>query len=230
MRKESILELIDEVDETLITIRSYRKISRPKVKSIFEHMRSALEYLAQDINEKLVKPKKGISFPYGLTKELFDNSINKNFSALSTDLPDIYNEILQIQPFSCGDDWLNKLCKLTNDAKHKDAIDIKHNGEVVKSASINMGPIGFVNLGPNSKNIVVQNIRVDGKRYDDFIYDEGKLLVTRKGELSIDFKITKDKKILIGDDLLDLIPFLEKCQINLKIFIEKIYSIIEKSS
>mgnify|MGYP003601982467 CR=1 FL=1 len=50
MRKDSIGELLMEVKEIVEIISSHKKISRPKVKSVLEHLRSCLEYSAQDIS------------------------------------------------------------------------------------------------------------------------------------------------------------------------------------
>ncbi len=228
MRKEEISELLEESDELIRQIISYRKVPRPKVKSILEHLRSSLEYLAQDINEKISRPKKIIYFPYGKTEDDFKNSINKYFPLLSQEFPAIYDEIVKIQKFKLNDDWLLKLCRLTNDAKHKNAIDVKSQEEVLRSTSVEIDLFGSFILAPGS-TANVRNVSINGKRLDDFTYRDGNLEITKKGEIPIRFKITKDKKILIGDEYLDLIPFLEKCQSNIKTFIEETYSIIEKN-
>ena len=65
MRKDSIYELLEDVKGTFLLISSYKKIPPPKVKTILEHLRSCLEYAAQDINSKLSAPKVRFYFPYG---------------------------------------------------------------------------------------------------------------------------------------------------------------------
>jgi len=57
MRRDSINELLEDVKETFSLISGYKKIPPPKVKTILEHLRSCLEYAAQDINSKLSVPK-----------------------------------------------------------------------------------------------------------------------------------------------------------------------------
>lgn len=225
MRREDINELLDESNELLEQVIALKTVPRPKVKSIFEHLRSSLEYLAQDINENLIKPNKKIYFPYGRTEVDFDNSIRKNMRQLPLELPEIHREIYDIQGFKSGDDWLTKLCDLTNDAKHNNAIDVKHS-EDQKTINVYAGGFGLIQIVGNSSGRVMNN-RVDGKSVDDFICDNGEVEVTKKGELPLDFEITNDKKILIGDELLDLVPFLNKCIENITAFIDKIYVLLE---
>ena len=82
MREESIRELLDEVKETFEIISSHKKISKPKVKSIFEHLRSSLEYAAQDINSKMPKVKEKLYFPYANNESEFEKSLKKNLPDL----------------------------------------------------------------------------------------------------------------------------------------------------
>ncbi len=63
MSKADVDELLKDIEEQLISIKKYKKITKVKLKSIFENLRSSLEYMAQDINSALSRPgKKGI-FP-----------------------------------------------------------------------------------------------------------------------------------------------------------------------
>ncbi|MFX4760822.1 hypothetical protein ABTI55_07920 [Acinetobacter baumannii] len=229
MRKEFILEMLEEAHQTIQEIRNYRTITRVKVKNILGNLRSPLDYLANDINDNLSIPSKNkFYFPFGPTQEVFDKSVKKYFPLLKNEMPRIYNEIFIIQPFNSGDDWLVRLWKLTNDTKHNNPVDIRQTSEVIKAVTAKAGNTAIVRMGGNASNIRVQNIQVDGKLVDDFFYDRGKTIITKRAEVPVDFKITSDKKILIGDELFDLLPFLEKCHANLKIFIEKTYSLLNE--
>ncbi|MFX9652678.1 hypothetical protein CAT67_11295 [Acinetobacter baumannii] len=229
MRKEYILEMLDEAHQTIKVISNHKTITRVKVKDILGNLRSPLDYLANDINESLSKPNtKKFYFPFGVTQEKFDSAIKGYFPLLKTEKPKIYDEILKIQPFTTGEDWLVKLWNLTNETKHNNPIDIKHTSEVIKDVTAKVGNTSLIRIGANSSNIRVVGARVNGKQVDDFIYDKGKLTVTKKGEIPFDFKITRDKKILVGEELFDLIPFLEKCHSNLILFIEKIYYLLNE--
>lgn len=226
MRKESIDELLEEVKEIFQLISSYKKISRPKVKSILEHLRSSLEYAAQDINSKLVSPKQKLYFPYGNNEIDFEKSIKRNLPNLINQFPEIYIEIKKIQNFKSGNDWLIKLCNLTNVTKHNNAIDVRHDEEIVKSVSIFAGGVNLAYIGGNCSNIRFTNTRINGKLMDDFIFDQGEIKITKKGDVSVNFKITKDRKIIVGEDQTDLLPFLEECIKNTEQFINDLYQLL----
>jgi hypothetical protein len=226
VRKESIDELLEEVKEIFQLISSYKKISRPKVKSILEHLRSSLEYAAQDINSKLVSPKQKLYFPYGNNEIDFEKSIKRNLPNLINQFPEIYIEIKKIQNFKSGNDWLIKLCNLTNVTKHNNAIDVRHDEEIVKSVSIFAGGVNLAYIGGNCSNIRFTNTRINGKLMDDFIFDQGEIKITKKGDVSVNFKITKDRKIIVGEDQTDLLPFLEECIKNTEQFINDLYQLL----
>lgn len=226
MRKESIFELLEEAKDTFNVISSHKKISRPKVKSILEHLRSSLEYAAQDINSKMPMIKMKIYFPYGSTEEEFEKSIKRNLPDLALYFSNIYMEIKRIQKFDCGNDWLIKLCNLTNDAKHNNAIDIRRDEEVIKSVSIKAGGMNLAHFGGSCSNIKFTNTRINGRLMDDFIYDQGKVQIIKKGDVSVDYKITKDRKIIVGNDQIDLLPFLEECIENIEEFVSCLYKLL----
>ncbi|RZG79467.1 hypothetical protein EXE06_18365 [Acinetobacter pittii] len=226
MRRNAINDNLNEAIEEVRLISTYKKISKPKVQTIFGYLRSSLDYLAQDINSKLKAPKRSPNFPYGKDEEAFKDSINRYFPKLEEELPEIYKEVQNIQGFKLKDDWLYKLCCLNNKTKHDNAIEVKHE-EDRKTINVYAGGVGLIQIVGNSSGRVMNNT-VYGQRVDDFICDNGEVFVTKKGELPLDFQITNDKKILIGDELLDLIPFLNKCIENITVFIDKIYVLLDK--
>lgn len=226
MRKESIEELLEEVKEIFNIIKSYKKISKPKVKSICEHLRSSLEYAAQDINSKMPNIKKRLFFPYADNEAEFEKSIQRNLPQLLIQLLEVYSEIRKLQKFSSGNDWLVKLCNLTNDAKHNDSIDIHSDEELIKSVEIEVGGLNLIHLGGNCSNVIFTNNRVNGVLVDDFIFDKGKLEITKKGDLAVNYKITKDRKIIVGNEKIDLLPFLEECINQTEGFIIRLYKLL----
>lgn len=228
MRKEAALDLLAEAKEVLQIISTYKKISRPKVKSIFEHLRSTLEYVAQDINGKLSTPKDRLYFPYGKTKKIFDDSVKKSFPLLINEMPEIYNEISKLQFFVSGDEWLVDLCSITNILKHDNAVDIRKDSIETKSVSVIVdGYTPFKILGDGA-GVQFRNININDKLMDSFIITKDEIEITQKGEIPTLFKITKNRKILIGEKELDLLVFLNKCIINIENFVEVIYDKLEK--
>lgn len=224
MRKDSILELIEEAKDTYQIILNHKKISKPKVKSILEHLRSCLEYAVQDINLRLSKPqsKDRLYFPYGKTLEKFEEVADKKLPLLKIELPKIYEKIIELHSFKEDDSWLKTLCDLTNHTKHDNSIQIAHDSEVVKSISVFSGGMGLIQAGSGTKATWSGNT-INGKTTDDFILDQDKLMITKKGEVSVDFKITKDRKILVGVGELDLLPFLDNAIQCIENFIEHLY-------
>ena len=87
MSKADVDELLKDIEEQLISIKKYKKITKVKFKSVLENLRSSLEYIAQDINSALSKPAKRIYFPYGDTKEKFEQSIDRNLQAIQSEYP-----------------------------------------------------------------------------------------------------------------------------------------------
>lgn len=223
MRKTSIDELLEDVKETYQTISSYKKISRPKVKSILEHLRSCLEYAAQDVNAKLSTPKARFYFPYGETLTKLEESAQKNLPLLRAERPEIFDEIKKLHNFDNNNSWLKIFCDLTNYTKHKDGLDIKSDQEVVNSVLVSAGGVNLLRASGQSSNIVFKGCRVNGVLMDDFIVNNGSVEVTKKGDIPINFRITKDRKILIGENQMDLLPFLDTCITNIDSFIKTLY-------
>lgn len=106
------------------------------------------------------------------------------------------------------------MCTLTNDAKHNNAIDIHRDDEIVKSVSITAGGVNLAYWGGNCSGVKFTNNRVNGVLMDDFFYDQGKVVITKKGDIAVHYKITKDRKIIVGNDQINLLPFLECCIAN----------------
>jgi len=225
MRKDSIYELLEDVKETFLLISSYKKIPPPKVKTILEHLRSCLEYAAQDINSKLSVPKVRFYFPYGKNLETLVDSTQKNLPLLQTERPDIYSAIFKLHNFQSGGEWLKILCDLTNHTKHKNAIEIKSDHEKVKSVTITANGMNLAYVCGES-SITFTNGSVNGQKIDDFVVTKGEVNITKKGIVPVNFKITKDRKILVGDEEIDLLPFLDSSIKSIESFVDELYEIL----
>lgn len=100
---------------------------RVPVKNLMENLRSALDYMAHDIYEACCQAPRAASgqpdprnvyFPYGRTEADFRSGVGSSLPGLSTHAPVVYNLLLSIQPFRCGDKWLYDLCSILNEKKH----------------------------------------------------------------------------------------------------------------
>lgn len=115
---DSNLKRIDERYNSACSDELQKDVLKPLVKSTMEHLRSILEYSAQDIWESYTQKKGTPMFPYGADEEKFVKSLSKNLPGLAEKNPDIFSLVVSIQPHSCGDTWLYDLCKHTNFNKH----------------------------------------------------------------------------------------------------------------
>lgn len=230
MRKDSIDELLDEAKDGFSRLHNQRKNLRAKSQAIIGHLRSCLEYATQDINSKLSiprvdTPRDKLYFPYGESPEALDKVVQKKLPLLKAERPDLFDEISKLHNFDSDNKWLKTLCSLNNHAKHKDAIEIKSDQEKVKTVSISSDGVNLVHACGNSK-VTFSNYYINGKKIDDFVLDKGEINITKKGDLPLNYKITKDRKILVGDEEIDLLPFLDSSIKDIEIFVDKLYTIL----
>lgn len=126
-RYEDITELLKEVESNLAKLQNeYDKarkdekikfVLRPLVKTSLEHLRSVLEYSAQDIWASYNSSIKKLYFPYGKDEALFKANVKRNLPKLH-EHKSLYEIVEFIQPHRCKDDWLIELCDQTNFNKH----------------------------------------------------------------------------------------------------------------
>ncbi|ARC51859.1 hypothetical protein A6J88_12155 [Neisseria mucosa] len=237
MSKADVDELLKDIEEQLISIKKYKKITKVKLKSILENLRSSLEYMAQDINSALSKnalSKKGkrIYFPYGDTKEKFEQSIDRNLQAIQSEYPALYDCIEHLQPHkNNGDKWLVDMCRMTNDAKHKGLLEVKNKGNdhvVLSSGGI---PIfGFVDCEDSFMVGPRICVRKDGSLTDqgmigEYHIDGENVEVIEENNPLVDFSIVEKKKLVIdGKTPIEVIPFLEKCFNKISQFSTDVYT------
>ena len=234
MRKSHVDKLLKAIREELNIIKKMEAIDEVKFKSILENLRSSLEYIAQDINSMLSKPKDRIYFPYGKTKENFEESINKNLSGIQYEYPKVYDYIESLQSHkNNGDDWLITMCSLTNHAKHNGLIELEYKGNnhviihaegvpLFEFINVNNGEVilkentffvsnddgSETNLGTIGE-IHVTGAKVKGVEDDDFV----------------SFSIVEKKKLVIyGKTPIEVIPFLEKCFNKISQFSTDVYT------
>lgn len=168
-------------------------ICRPQIKSAVEHLRSCLDYCAQDISEmKTGRRGEKIYFPYGETEELFHKSVQRNIPGLQTKSPQVYSLLENLQPHRSDSPWLVQLCKDTNQVKHGDirsvqqvnsddsALKIGRLAElrgdsrlVLVDCFVNGVPVGHEKPAEFSRSISIDEMRASlpagvdvGRRYD----------------------------------------------------------------
>ncbi len=137
MRQESVNNLIQHVKSDLERIKTEYKASLQKqtidpslqidIKNVMENLRSALDFMAHDIYDKIVYPDRvssgekqlnDIYFPYGKDENGFRSSIDRSLPKMSSLSPPIYLILERIQLHKCGNDWLYNFCTILNQNKH----------------------------------------------------------------------------------------------------------------
>lgn len=229
MNKDGALELIQEVKETLILLRKSDDIKPVKVKSMLEHLRSALEYLTHDVYNKLTPENKKIKgdkiyFPYN-QRSTIDRFFQKKLQLLNFSENKIYKLFNSIQDYSTNTNELVMMCNLTNEAKHLKPIALDKE-EHVSNVEISVDGIGLVSTDLSS-NITFQNCTVNGKKMQDFTYSNGQLKTTGVG-IPVNLTITKDKKIKFHGVEYEVVPFIEGCLNKIEKFVLDVYEELEK--
>ena len=166
-RYEDIQELLDIVKENIITLeKSYEKakqddeqkmVLRPLIKSSLEHLRSVLEYSTQDIWLSYNNQEKKIFFPYGINRDYFNKSLNKNLPGVKNSKPKFHILIASLQPHKCNNNWLIDLCNQTNFNKHN-----KLSSQTRKNSSKSFTSIGNLAKIDSSSSIQFDNCMYNG--------------------------------------------------------------------
>jgi hypothetical protein len=137
MRKDNVIALLDHASNDLKNIEQQyeQALSEKKiptslqidVKNFMENLRSALDYMAHDIYEVIIKPERDntgakaiekIYFPYGKTENDFKSGLGSRLPNLQSLNPNIFAIIETIQPHKCSDAWLYEFCRIVNEKKH----------------------------------------------------------------------------------------------------------------
>lgn len=97
---------------------------RVHIKTIFENLRSCLDYMAHDIFEsKCPSAKKSnrLYFPIRQSAAEFQQALAADFPGLPGSAPSVAAAIEAVQPYN--DPWLGKFNKLNNHNKHQDLVE-----------------------------------------------------------------------------------------------------------
>lgn len=97
---------------------------RVQIKTIFENLRSCLDYMAHDIFESKCSGAKKpgrLYFPIRQSAAEFHHAVASDFPGLTTTAPSVLAAIEAAQPYK--DPWLGKFNKLNNHNKHQDLVE-----------------------------------------------------------------------------------------------------------
>ncbi|HGH4719131.1 hypothetical protein [Enterobacter hormaechei] len=227
MPKDGSLDLLNEVEENLATMKEMQQIRPVKVKSILEHLRSSLEYVANDTYDKYVTPppakRPRIYFPYGDQSRIdkfFTRELNVNPPS-SSPLYEIFNSI---QDFRTGDNAFTMMCNLTNEVKHRKPIPLEEDS-TIKDVSVNVEGLGLIK---GDRNLIInfKGNYLNGERIEDFTYKNGILENIGNG-IPVNIVITEEKKIRFHGIEYEVIPFIEICLKRIRAVVNEAYEALD---
>ncbi|WP_414162868.1 hypothetical protein ACMGGS_12130 [Superficieibacter sp. BNK-5] len=228
MDRKGSLELLEEVQDTLTSLHGEGVMKPVKIKAILEHLRSALEYVANDTYDKLNPGIRSnetrIYFPYG-KKSHIENFFKKKLRVASPETFPLYEVFSSIQDFRTGDTWLEMMCNLTNEVKHRNPIPLDEQ-DVVTGRKIVAEGINIAEITGNG-SITIGNLEINDKKSKGFTFKDNNLDASQ-ASIAINLVITKEKKIRFHGSEYEVIPFIEKCLAHIKKFVNDAYDILEK--
>ncbi|SAD04232.1 hypothetical protein [Enterobacter kobei] len=229
MSREGSLDLLQEVEENLDIMKQTQNIKSVKVKAILENLRSSLEYLANDTYDKYNEPsatdkRPNIYFPYG-KKAFVDNFFIKILKVNPPDSSPLYKVFTSVQDYHTGEKWLEMMCNLTNEVKHRQPIPLREDNSV-KDLSISVDGFGLIQAG-STANILFKNNYVNGQKVEDFTFKNGNLQRSGNG-IPLNIVITEEKKIRFHGNDYEVIPFIELCLSKIRALIIEAYDELDK--
>jgi hypothetical protein len=233
-----INELMNEVEEISLYLSDFyenakkdssvKQISRAKIKSALEHLRSILDYCAKDTYLYVYGSKPGkIYFPYAENEALFNKHLTNSFKSLRQRNQKIYDIIASIQPHIAGSSWLIDLCKYTNTNKHnnltpqvkktKDSITI---GNLVKLSG--NSTVTFVNSTVNGVQIGHDSstpVTISDSMSDDEIISQ---LNPNNPYLPVS-RVSDEVKFFIEGSNNDALEFIQDVKTKISAFVNLLY-------
>lgn len=227
MSRAGTLDLLQEVEETVEILKDTQQIKPVKIKSILENLRSALEYVANDSYEKHTTnqstPRPNIYFPYG-EKKFLDAFFIKKLNCQQPESSPLYAVFVSIQDYQTGNNWLGMMCSLTNEVKHRQPIPLSEDS-IVQGIDVNINGFGLIKADATSKIIFRDNF-TNGQRIEDFTIENGKVEKSGNG-IPININITEEKKIRFHGTDYEVIPFVELCLKEIRVFVNEAYEILD---
>ena len=157
-RTRSIDVLLNAAEEELEKIREFygeSAVSRNPsdrllvaIKTYCEHLRSALDYVAHDIQQRCcpgAKPKAHVYFPIAKTPSDFDSAVRAWCPGLKSTCPQVWSQLESVQPYKGNEnEWLETFRQLTNEVKHRDLVAHEYREEPVREGIPDgLGPVVF---------------------------------------------------------------------------------------
>ena len=201
---------------------------RVPVNHIMGDLRSALDYMAHDIYEACCQTHRTTSgrpdprnvyFPYGRTEADFKSAASSSLPGLSGHAPAVYNLLLSVQPFRCGDSWLYDLCSILNEKKHdRLKAQIRSESETYSVES----KFGSVTIPVNNPNVKVFSLP-GAARIFGIPAELGRDGIRTAPSDQLKHKRTRWVAFTFADTNVNVIGLLDKAVLGVKKFAEQLY-------
>ena len=201
------------------------------IKNFMENLRSALDYIAHDIYEVLIK-KEGekiierVYFPYGKTESSFESNLDSNLPDLKILNPNIYTLIKSVQPHQCQDDWLYNFCCILNEKKHDTLSPQIKNERQTMTASTNELSVTMPINNPNFSVYQGADVQVMIGGIPVRFTNEG-IIPLAPG---LECAVTTWVSFLFAETNIEVLPLLRKAQKEISELSEKVYLELSKQN
>ncbi len=126
-RAEEILPKIEKEYQESLNEQTVSDDLKLDIQSFVGHLRSVLDYLANDIVETHcpnANSRDRLYFPITSDSANFTRVMNRSYPDLSANCPNLYNFLDSIQPYQNEHNkWLTKFNKVNNEQKHNDLME-----------------------------------------------------------------------------------------------------------
>lgn len=165
-RAEGILPKIEEEYQESLNEKTVSDDLKLDIQSFIGHLRSVLDYLANDIVETHcpnANPRDRLYFPITSDSANFVRVMSRSYPDLSVNCPDLYKFLDSIQPFQNKQNkWLTKFNKVNNEQKHNDLIE--QTRTETKTVKVSGQGGGSVSWGPGvtfGSGVSVMGVPID---------------------------------------------------------------------
>lgn len=237
-RQDDISELLEATANNIFLLRkSYETAlhdeeqlhaARPVVKTILGDLRSILDYAAMSIYETYSKKSSNkVQFPWGDNEKYFLGAITKYLNGIDLQRPDIFALVRSIQPFECNDSWLSDLCTAANTTKHRNLgaqQRVNSQGGAIS--------VGSAFMASSGGKIVMTDCIIDGVSVGDgkeFVLTDSLTTKEVQEYFGDSVKVSKsyDWVRFELDDFGDALEIVEKAQLNVRDFLQRLSQLVE---
>ena len=163
-RAEEILPKIEVEYKNSLHKKSVSEDLKLDIQTFCGHLRSSLDYLAQEVVEKYCTGKKSrLYFPISDSDASFTKNLNDNYPGLEKSCAELHAFLRSIQPYKNSNNlWLRHFNQINNDNKHDDLVE--QTRVETKTVNVTSPSGGSVSYGPGvtfGAGVIIMGVPVD---------------------------------------------------------------------